>query len=152
SILSSSVRAAASPVLPLTRTARIPASTSRAAWAAVASAATPPSSSKRVASATAVPDQRGVTPPSCHAACVRLLWTVVWVARSGLRSWRYGQFSARFDRTVLIYGIVNLPSQTWAKTPGTVGQCTATTVNAGSGRARQVDQVCDVTWTADGTS
>jgi hypothetical protein len=52
----------------------------------------------------------------------------------------------------LIYGFLNLTPQTWARTTGTVGRSSATTRSAGSGPARQMDQVCDVTWTADGTS
>ena len=51
----------------------------------------------------------------------------------------------------LMYGLVNLRTQAWAHATGVVGHCTAQTVK-GSGTSRHVNQVCDVTWSADGPS
>jgi len=48
----------------------------------------------------------------------------------------------------LIIGIVQLASQSWAATTGTVGAC-STHIDR-TGTTRRTIETCDVTWTADG--
>jgi hypothetical protein len=48
----------------------------------------------------------------------------------------------------LIIGIVQLASQGWVATTGTVGACTTRIDHTGT--TRRMVEVCDVTWTADG--
>jgi hypothetical protein len=61
-------------------------------------------------------------------------------------------FLAILGLVFIAYGIANLTSQSWAKATGTIGQCTTTAVNSGTGPARQYDKICDVSWTADGVT
>jgi hypothetical protein len=50
----------------------------------------------------------------------------------------------------LIVGVWQLFSLTWTQTTGTVGACTTRLVQSATGNGKISEQVCQVTWQADG--
>jgi hypothetical protein len=66
--------------------------------------------------------------------------------------WVLAGFLAIIGVVFLGSGIANLTAQGWAKATGTIGQCSTTAVNAGTGPPRQFDKICDVTWSVDGAT